>query len=154
MKNTHRINGLIYITSEEVINKNDYITDGYKVWKWKDDSSLLGRLKVILSNDQTLTSDGIQAIEPEAVKWLNENPSCEGVDLVFVCERGHREIIKTHYKINLPKQENIEEAADELTFNQLTGTDRDLAKGIAIKLALSQATRDYWFNIFISEQQC
>jgi hypothetical protein len=34
----HKPTGLHnYITSDEEINLNDYITDGYRVWKWKDD---------------------------------------------------------------------------------------------------------------------
>ena len=61
MKNLHKINGHIYITSDEEIKVNDHITDGYKVWKWRDDSSLLGRKKIILTTDQKL--DGVQCFE-------------------------------------------------------------------------------------------
>lgn len=52
----------IYITSDEEIKVNDYITDGYLVWKWKDNSSLLGRKKVILTTDQDLIKDGVESM--------------------------------------------------------------------------------------------
>ena len=69
----------IYITSDEEIKFNDYITDSYKVWQWKDNSSLLGRKKVILSTDQDLIKDGVQAIDDEFLEWFVKNPSCEEV---------------------------------------------------------------------------
>jgi hypothetical protein len=71
----------IYITSDEEIKVNDYITDGYLVWKWKDDSSLLGRKKVITTTDQDLIKDGVQAIDDEFLEWFVKNPSCEEVEV-------------------------------------------------------------------------
>jgi hypothetical protein len=71
----------IYITSDEEIKDNDYITDGYLVWKWKDDSSLLGRKKIILTTDQDLIADGVQAIPDEFLEWFVKNPSCEEVEV-------------------------------------------------------------------------
>jgi hypothetical protein len=71
----------IYITSDEEIKENDYITDGYLVWKWKDDSSLLGRKKIILTTDQDLIKDGVQAINDEFLEWFVKNPSCEDVEV-------------------------------------------------------------------------
>jgi hypothetical protein len=35
----------ILAVSDEEIKFKDYITDKYKVWQWKDNSSLLGRNK-------------------------------------------------------------------------------------------------------------
>ena len=45
----------IYITNDEEIKEEDYITDGYKVWQWKDDSSLLGRKKLFCQQMLTLS---------------------------------------------------------------------------------------------------
>lgn len=53
-KNTALKPIFIYILSSEEIKVGDYISDGYKVWQWKDDSSLLGRKKVIASTDTSL----------------------------------------------------------------------------------------------------
>jgi hypothetical protein len=98
----------IYITSDEEIKVNDYITDGYSVWQWKDDSSLLGRKKVILATDQDLINNGVQAIHDEFLEWFVKNPSCQ--------YGGYKDIdwdkIITQ-KVE-PKQETLEEAAERL----------------------------------------
>lgn len=77
MKNTHILirnrTQHIYITSDEEIKFNDYITDGYFVWQWKDDSSLLGRKKIILTTDKYLTKDGVQAIDDDYLEWFVNN---------------------------------------------------------------------------------
>ena len=46
------------IISDDEIKYGDFITDGYKVWKWMDDCSLLGRKKVIdtVKQSQTIIS--------------------------------------------------------------------------------------------------
>ena len=94
----------IYITNSEEIKVNDYITDGYKVWQWKDDSSLLGRKKVILSTDQDLIADGVQSIDDEFLEWFVKNPSCEEVEVMnvpdFIYQTKH-----SCYKIIIPKEE-------------------------------------------------
>lgn len=35
-----------FILTDDEIKLNDLISDGYFVWQWKDDCSLLGRKKV------------------------------------------------------------------------------------------------------------
>ena len=108
----------IHITSDEEIKVNDYITDGYKVWKWKDDSSLLGRKKIILTTDQDLIKDGVQAIDDEFLEWFVNNPSCESVEVrkeccgqcdERLCEVYDRGIgwnkNNTFYEIIIPKEE-------------------------------------------------
>jgi hypothetical protein len=117
----------IYITSDEEINLNDYITDGYRVWKWKDDSSLLGRKKVILSTDQDLIQDGVQDIDDDFLEWFVKNPSCEfiqterledGQYFDYLDDNSVIEGIYENYKIIIPqeepKQETLEEAAERL----------------------------------------
>ena len=126
----------IYITSDEEISISDYITDGYRVWKWKDDSSLLGRKKIILTTDQDLIKNGVQAIDDEFLEWFVKNPSCEEVDVEesnllntsrtylgvdkykiiipkeigFKMENGKR--TETFYSKEEAKQETLEEAAE------------------------------------------
>jgi hypothetical protein len=107
----------IYITNSEQIRLNDYITDGYSVWKWKDDSSLLGRKKVILTTDTTLIADGVQSIDDTFLEWFVKNTSCEYVktDLVPVNEFGSEITVKSYgfdkfkYKIIIPKEEPKQE---------------------------------------------
>jgi hypothetical protein len=102
----------IYITSDEEIKVNDYITDGYSVWQWKDDSSLLGRKKVILATDQDLINNGVQAIHDEFLEWFVKNPSCQ--------YGGYKDIDwdKIITQKEEPKQETLEEAASKLLYNK------------------------------------
>ena len=106
----------IYITSDEEINFNNYITDGYRVWKWKDDSSLLGRKKIILTTDEDLNKDGVQPIDDEFLEWFIKNPSCESVEVedtcleVRVCDCAMNEnCLKPGYTIIIPQEEPIQE---------------------------------------------
>ena len=105
------VNQNIYITSEEEIQVNDYITDGYLIWKWKDDSSLLGRKKVILTTDQDLIKEGVQTIDDEFLEWFVKNPSCEEVEVNWIIKA-----YSTYKEYNIfipkeePKQETLEEA--------------------------------------------
>ena len=103
----------IYITSHnEDINENDYIItkDGrlvqvsYLLSKDLEEAS-----KVILTTDQDLIADGVQAIDDEFLEWFVKNPSCEKVETVFNNRgiTGAEKILKTfgEYKIIIPKEE-------------------------------------------------
>jgi hypothetical protein len=99
----------IYITSNEEIKEVDYITDGYRVWKWKDDSSLLGRKKIILTTDPELIANGVQPIDDEFLNWLVKNPSCEFVEAKFI-KTPHNvfrdnDVPYGYYKIIIPQEE-------------------------------------------------
>ncbi len=97
----------IYITNDEEIQVNDYITDGYLIWKWKDDSSLLGRKKIILTTDQLL--DGVQAIDDEFLEWFINNSSCESIEVAkeqyYTFVGRDKFPMKPSYKIIIPKEE-------------------------------------------------
>jgi hypothetical protein len=116
-RNNAFTNKHIYITSDEEISISDYITDGYRVWKWKDDSSLLGSKKIILTTDQDLIKDGVQAIDDEFLEWFVKNPSCEEVEIINTFDyikKGY--VSHSGYKIQItkeePKQETLEEVAE------------------------------------------
>jgi hypothetical protein len=82
--------------------------------------------EIILTTDQDLIKDGIQAIDDTFLEWFVKNPSCESVktDLVPVNEFGSEITVNSYgfdkfkYKIILPqeepKQETLEEAAEKL----------------------------------------
>jgi len=77
--------------------------------------------KIILTTDQELIEDGVQAIEDDFVKWFIKNPNCENVDidktlgcidLDAVCNFGDNlpcpnspSCLKNKYKIIIPKEE-------------------------------------------------
>jgi hypothetical protein len=117
----------IYITSDEDINENDYIItkDGrliqvdYLLSKDLEEAS-----KVILTTDQDLIKDGVQAISDEFLRWFVKNPSCDKVEVVddtyTVGEMSKLPLgTRNHkYKIIIPQketnQETLEEAAERL----------------------------------------
>ena len=80
----------IYITSDEEIKDRDWTFDGENPYKWtKDDvedclynlgsENYKGCKKIILTTDEDLIKDGVQAIDDEFLEWFVKNPSCEGV---------------------------------------------------------------------------
>ena len=86
MKNIHKIGKELLITSDEEIKKGDWV--GYPTLKnWVPVKYLGGDLtggekKIILTTDQDLIKDGVQAIDDEFLEWYVQNPSCEKVKVV------------------------------------------------------------------------
>ena len=78
----------IFITSDEKFNRDEYVTDGVEVIKATpklvDAQGLVDRRdwkKIILTTDQDLIKDGVQAIDDEFLEWFVKNPSCERVEI-------------------------------------------------------------------------
>jgi hypothetical protein len=77
----------IYITSsEEIKDRNCWVTNGKDVFKPLDDYSLeyanIYWQKIILTTDQDLINDGVQAIQDDFLEWFVNNPSCQFVEVV------------------------------------------------------------------------
>jgi hypothetical protein len=78
----------IYITSDEEIKEGDSIYDASEMSVVKC-PQMLSRpnyftqfcKKIILSTDQDLIADGVQAIDDEFLEWFVKNPSCEKVEV-------------------------------------------------------------------------
>jgi hypothetical protein len=103
----------IYITSDEEIKEGNYF--------WKPDCNMIfkaeytphkGCQKVILTTDQDLIADGVQAIDDEFLEWFVKNPSCEWVEVedtcleVRVCDCAMNEnCLKPGYTIIIPQEE-------------------------------------------------
>ena len=104
----------IYITSNEEIKEGDCFLSKEEIvhnnWGWN-----FGDKKIILTTDQDLIKDGVQAIDDEFLEWFVKNPSCEWVETKV-------EFIQTpdnlkdgfYYKIIIPNKAltYIEEAAE------------------------------------------
>jgi hypothetical protein len=130
------INQHIYITSDEEIKEGDWFFNGEHILQCSDVTDIIidteGQWstiedckKIILTTDQDLIADGVQAIDDEFLKWFVQNPSCEWVEV----EKGYLGMCgfvkssepiskdKLHYKIIIPqeepKQETLEEAAQK-----------------------------------------
>jgi hypothetical protein len=119
----------IYITSDEEIKEGDWIFDldvkkvlkadnlkvttskKYQCWYYK---------KIMLTTDQDLINNGVQAINNEFLEWFVKNPSCEEVEVIKEDveqpkplypngnHKGERVWIET-YKIIIPKEEPKQE---------------------------------------------
>ena len=118
------INQNIYIASNDDINENDYIItkDGRLVQvSYLLSKDLEGASKVILTTDDQLIADGIQAIDDEFLEWFVKNPSCEEVYISygFFTPMGRQidplGLLRNHsqcvwkYKIIIPKEEPKQE---------------------------------------------
>jgi hypothetical protein len=79
--------------------------------------------KIILTTDQDLIKDGVQAIDDEFLEWFVKNPSCEEVEIKeievedYVGFAGHTSYPTFHseYKIIIPKEEPKKETLEEAT---------------------------------------
>ena len=112
----------IYITSNEEIKEGDWIlfpsTDGETYFDFRESVPKKAKcnyasnkfvFKIILTTDQNLIKDGVQAIDDDFLEWFIKNPSCEEVEIerMFnVVQFTSREYI---YKIIIPKEEPKQE---------------------------------------------
>jgi hypothetical protein len=81
----------IYITNSEKIKEGDWFltktNDVLKVQKPEKGYEPIGK-KIILTTDQQLIDDGVQAIDDEFLEWFVKNPSCEYVNIEKYCRNG------------------------------------------------------------------
>jgi hypothetical protein len=120
------VNVNIHITSDEEIKEEDYWYDN--LLETVNKGNLVGiqrSKKIILTTDQDLIKDGVQAIDDEFLQWFVKNPSCEEVEvddrLLEKCYTYYRKNIlknKNLYKIIIPKEEPKKVLTEEDIFNQ------------------------------------
>ena len=146
MKNLHIIGKELFITSDEEIKEGDWCINLNSPYKHKelcriDNQIELERYakkignnckKIILTTDQDLIADGVQAIDDEFLEWFVKNPSCESVEVRKIGkewtynaevpkeEPNPFELPKTlsddvFYESLEPKQETIEEVAERFS---------------------------------------
>jgi hypothetical protein len=128
----------IYITSDEEIKEGDWVVKisslykgGGNVQKYSFIDSQFEDItfkKIILTTDPDLIADGVQAIDDEFLQWFVKNPSCESVEV----EKRYSDFTVdpfVGYKIIIPqeepKQETLEEAADNWVRQPIIGTKRE-----------------------------
>jgi hypothetical protein len=124
----------IYITSDEEIKEGDWVLGdfpdnpiGKVIAKYGQEftaQSLNGdkyglaeydSKKIILTTDQDLINDGVQAIPDEFLEWFVNNSTCEEVKVLKYKSNNMRKM-NLGYKIILPKEEPKQETLswDEL----------------------------------------
>jgi hypothetical protein len=136
----------IYITSDEEIKEGDYrysavqnnielVTEfSLKVNNeyWKLNPNLYK--KIILTTDQDLIKNDVQAINDEFLEWFVKNPSCEGVEISYgvlkpfqSADKGYMIHLPDNEVLQQPKQGTPEEAAEIILANNIDGL-RDALK--------------------------
>ena len=123
----------MYITSDEEIKEGDWLfanQGANKIVEIKEGNYPYGSInnkghkifnskhwktKIILTTDQDLIKDGIQAINDEFLEWFVKNPSCESVEIKIWFDTSHISLgigkvyhnnpNKPLYKIIIPKEE-------------------------------------------------
>ena len=84
-KNDSYTNQHIYITFDEEIKVGDwyFITESISKCESKYEANDLTDIckKIILTTDQDLIADGVQAIDDEFLEWFIKNPSCESIEV-------------------------------------------------------------------------
>jgi hypothetical protein len=112
----------ICITSDEEIKEGDWVTDCvFDIMKivFEEDGDLTGWKKIILTTDQDLIADGVQAIDNEFLEWFLNNPNREEVEVKIktkwkttVYDQPDMEDVGYTYKINIPQEESKEECCE------------------------------------------
>jgi hypothetical protein len=116
-RNIYKIGSKLYVTSDEEIKEGDWFYDldtKYVKIKqsWENSHLDFNGKKIILTTDQDLIKDGVQAIDDEFLEWFIKNPSCEWVELVNYLVRISNFDWKTEYKIIIPQEEPKQEFCD------------------------------------------
>jgi hypothetical protein len=114
------VNQHIYITSDEEIKEGDWllIIDDFEIYVHEHKGDNLPTTyykKIILTTDQDLIKDGIQAIDDTFLDWFVKNPSCESIEVesgLFFYAEGEDRRYKIFIPRDEPKQEAIAEAAE------------------------------------------
>lgn len=160
----------IYITNSEEIKEEDYGILGKEVLSYHQMHKRWGMpqgLKIILTTDQDLIKDGVQAIDDELLKWFVKNPSCDEVevkkeyitplgDIVETCYDNER----LNYKIIIPKEEakqdEIDFMANELVIEkERMYSEEDLIDAFNEGQSLNirgnyfpSREKDIWYSVF------
>jgi hypothetical protein len=96
--------------------------------------------KIILTTDQDLIADGVQAIDDEFLEWFVKNPSCEWVEVEKenICARCHSNDVdecwsakdcsdgrydKIRYKIIIPQEEPKQETLEDIQLEEVFGSN-------------------------------
>lgn len=115
-RNIYKIGKELYITSDEEIKEDDYRMNVQRSYFKKSDKEGLEYYnkrndvfkKIILTTDQDLISDNVQAIDKEFLEWFANNSSCEYVEVQKF--NGFAEV----YLTSIPKEESNYNMKDEI----------------------------------------
>jgi uncharacterized protein YneR len=125
-RNIYKIKNNLYVISDEEIKEGDWVLGGlggvdikkygrYFADDWK---------KIILTTDQNLIKDGVQAIDDDFLEWFVKNPSCEEVKVrknpkvSFIVKGKGVQSFNQGYKIIIPREEpkQTDEKGNPMTY--------------------------------------
>jgi hypothetical protein len=134
----------IYITSDEEIKEGYYLdlTHNIIMKSVFYPSSDKNCKKIILTTDQDLIKDGVQAIDDEFLECFVNNPSCEFVEVLFACRGLDGNTPIGEYKIIIPKEE-LHSMDDEVECNMCGGYMYLLPDNSIYVCTNSECTRCY-----------
>ena len=124
----------IYITSDEEITGfeiNIWVIKGDRIFLWQNTMALVSNnkpKKIILTTDQDLIKDGVQAIDDTFLEWFVKNLSCEEVEV--------KNYKWSDYPLNYTPKEKAAELYDKMNvihYMQLHGQNKD-SKGLPISM--------------------
>ena len=104
-KNIYKIGKELFITSDEEIKDNEWHLHYYEgkpiISKSHNGASKDINLKakefvykkIILTTDQDLIADGVQAIDNEFLEWFVKNPSCKSVEIRYTVDFNSKAVI-------------------------------------------------------------
>jgi len=157
----------IYITSDEEIKEGDWFTDDNNSLKKSYKLShvqFANPKKIILTTDDLLIKDGVQAIDDEFLQWFVKNPSCKMVDIgtsLLDGKDGYGYYGK--YKIIIPKEEpkkeiTLEEKLDKIVSKEPSKFRKESDERFEKKETLEEFIKSYINRIDRSEdgliEQC
>jgi len=119
MTNIHKIGKELFITSDEEIKDGDWYITILDNEIFKADSSTIRimndankssdttykntHFKIILTTDQDLIKDGVQAIDDEFLEWFVKNPSFERIEVNGISDVALGGFADVYYKIIIPR---------------------------------------------------
>jgi hypothetical protein len=144
----------IYITNSEEIKDRDWFYDldtkYIKVKKSFENSHLyFNGKKIILTTDQDLIKDGVQAIDDEFLEWFVKNPSCEEVEVEKWFDKNSDE---EYFIPIIPKEEPKQEKIDFVYWlmdNCQLITDSETQENVLWRYDSEDYTVEGLFKVFV-----
>lgn len=141
-KHENNIDRHIYITSDET-TKCEICWHYNRIFNTISKEESAGYKKIILTTDQDLIKDGVQAIDDEFLEWFVKNPSCEEIEVVYGLYNqmgkkvSNEKVSQNHsqcawkYKIIIPKEESLsyEDFRKKASKELLEKFDNEASKG-------------------------
>ena len=117
----------IYITSDEEIKEGDWmIRDNEQPTKVTPNFFWdfgVRYYKIILTTDQDLIKDGVQAINEEFLEWFVKNPSC---DFIRTLKVPYFDESSYSYFLGIPKEESKQELSLKINDEFLDTTSKEI----------------------------